>query len=212
MNERPTVHRIQRTTARHFKVSLKSMSSRDRHKGVVRPRQVAMTLAKELTENSLPQLGKLFGGRDHTTVLHAINKITALMETDEGVKKDYEFLQFAILEGLETSGDAEILAKLLAPMIVKEINLNFTKEIETARAKTCKSKMVTIVTHSVEPELLAALEHAESSYQDYQNDQFSNGELLSLKRFCDAFKALRDLHEKFIEASAPEAPEPKEKS
>jgi chromosomal replication initiator protein len=79
---------IQRTVAEYYKIKLSDMMSKRRSRSVARPRQVAMALAKELTNHSLPEIGDSFGGRDHTTVLHACRKIKELEETDADIRED----------------------------------------------------------------------------------------------------------------------------
>jgi chromosomal replication initiator protein len=73
-----TVENIQKTVADYYKMKVADMYSKRRPANIAMPRQVAMYLAKELTQKSLPEIGDLFGGRDHTTVLHAVRKITDL--------------------------------------------------------------------------------------------------------------------------------------
>jgi chromosomal replication initiator protein len=73
------------------------MYSKKRFRSVARPRQVAMALAKELTQQSLPEIGEAFGGRDHTTVLHACRKTQELRETDQEFARDYAQLQQILL-------------------------------------------------------------------------------------------------------------------
>ena len=79
---RSQIHDIQIATCRHFGVDFKDLISGRRSKDIVRPRQVAMYLAKTLTLRSLPEIGRRFGGRDHTTVLHAVRKIEAIKDID----------------------------------------------------------------------------------------------------------------------------------
>ena len=79
---------IQRVTAAYYQVSTAAMLSRSRRRTLVRPRQMAMTLARELTRHSLPEIGKAFGGRDHTTVIHAHRRINALSQTDPEARSD----------------------------------------------------------------------------------------------------------------------------
>jgi len=81
---------IQRTVAEYYKIKVSDLLSKRRTRTVTRPRQVAMSLAKELTNHSLPEIGDAFGGRDHTTVLHACKKIVELQETDPGIREDYQ--------------------------------------------------------------------------------------------------------------------------
>jgi chromosomal replication initiator protein len=69
------VENIQKTVADYYKIKIADMYSKKRPASIARPRQIAMYLAKELTQKSLPEIGELFGGRDHTTVLHAVRKI-----------------------------------------------------------------------------------------------------------------------------------------
>ena len=68
---------IQKTVADYYKIKVADMYSKKRPASIARPRQIAMYLAKELTQKSLPEIGELFGGRDHTTVLHAVRKMAA---------------------------------------------------------------------------------------------------------------------------------------
>lgn len=83
---------IQRTVAEYYKIKVADLNSRRRNRSVARPRQVAMALAKELTSYSLPEIGDSFGGRDHTTVLHACRKIKELRETSSDIHEDYKNL------------------------------------------------------------------------------------------------------------------------
>lgn len=83
---------IQRTVAEYYKIKIADMMSRRRSRSVARPRQVAMALSKELTNHSLPEIGDSFGGRDHTTVLHACRKIKELRETNSDIREDYKNL------------------------------------------------------------------------------------------------------------------------
>jgi len=76
-NRQISVENIQKTVADFFNIKVADMYSKKRPANIARPRQIAMYLAKELTQKSLPEIGELFGGRDHTTVLHAVRKITA---------------------------------------------------------------------------------------------------------------------------------------
>jgi chromosomal replication initiator protein len=84
-----TIHNIQKTVADYYKIRVSDLHSKDRARQVARPRQVAMALAKELTTHSLPEIGDAFGGRDHTTVLHACRKIADLAMNDVRIKEDY---------------------------------------------------------------------------------------------------------------------------
>jgi len=83
---------IQRTAAEYYKIKGADMMSRRRSRSVARPRQMAMALSKELTNHSLPEIGDSFGGRDHTTVLHACRKIKELRETNSDIREDYKNL------------------------------------------------------------------------------------------------------------------------
>ncbi|HWZ64402.1 MAG TPA: chromosomal replication initiator protein DnaA [Steroidobacteraceae bacterium] len=87
-----TVDNIQKTVADYYKVRMSDMLSKRRSRSVARPRQVAMALAKELTTHSLPEIGDAFGGRDHTTVLHACKRIKELRDTEQRMKEDYSNL------------------------------------------------------------------------------------------------------------------------
>jgi chromosomal replication initiator protein len=90
---RVTIDEIQRRVAEHFNVKLAEMTSDRRARIVARPRQVAMYLAKQLTTRSLPEIGRKFGGRDHTTVIHAVRKIEELMMIDPALAEDVELLR-----------------------------------------------------------------------------------------------------------------------
>ena len=87
-----SIDNIQRTVAEYYKIKVADILSKRRSRSVARPRQVAMALAKELTNHSLPEIGDAFGGRDHTTVLHATRKIAELRETDADIREDYKNL------------------------------------------------------------------------------------------------------------------------
>jgi chromosomal replication initiator protein len=84
-----TIENIQKTVAQYYKIRVADLMSKRRNRAVARPRQVAMALAKELTERSYPEIGDAFGGKDHTTVLHACRRIKELRETDMRVREDY---------------------------------------------------------------------------------------------------------------------------
>ncbi|CAK12998.1 chromosomal replication initiator protein DnaA [Pseudomonas entomophila] len=87
-----SVDNIQRTVAEYYKIKISDLLSKRRSRSVARPRQVAMALSKELTNHSLPEIGDMFGGRDHTTVLHACRKINELKESDADIREDYKNL------------------------------------------------------------------------------------------------------------------------
>jgi len=87
-----TIDNIQKTVAGYFKIRVGDLLSKSRSRSITRPRQIAMSLAKELTSHSLPEIGDAFGGRDHTTVLHAVRKVKELRESDNRVREDYQNL------------------------------------------------------------------------------------------------------------------------
>lgn len=87
-----TIDNIQKTVAEYYKIKMADLLSKRRSRSVARPRQLAMALAKELTNHSLPEIGDAFGGRDHTTVLHACRKIEQLREESHDIKEDYSNL------------------------------------------------------------------------------------------------------------------------
>ncbi|HKM62728.1 MAG TPA: chromosomal replication initiator protein DnaA [Acidisphaera sp.] len=95
---RVTIEEIQRRVAEHYHIRLGDMSSARRARNVARPRQVAMYLAKQLTARSLPEIGRRFGGRDHTTVMHAVSRVSELMIKDSAFAEDVELLT-SMLEG-----------------------------------------------------------------------------------------------------------------
>ncbi len=87
-----TIENIQKVVAEYYGIRSSDMRSKNRSRTIVRPRQMAMTLAKELTNHSLPEIGQAFGGKDHTTVLHATRKIQQLRESDNRIAEDYKNL------------------------------------------------------------------------------------------------------------------------
>lgn len=92
-DRRVTIDEIQKKVAEYFSVRISDMHSPRRARTVARPRQIAMYLSKQLTPRSLPEIGRKFGGRDHTTVLHAVNKIEALMVEEKSMCEDIELLR-----------------------------------------------------------------------------------------------------------------------
>ena len=92
-DRRVTIEEIQRRVAEHWNIRLTDMSSARRARNVARPRQVAMYLAKQLTSRSLPEIGRKFGNRDHTTVMHAVQRVGELMERDASFAEDVELLR-----------------------------------------------------------------------------------------------------------------------
>ena len=97
-DRRVTIEEIQKRVAQHFNIRTSDMHSARRARSVARPRQVAMYLAKQLTARSLPEIGRKFGGRDHTTVMHAVKKVDELREHDPSFAEDVELLR-RMLEG-----------------------------------------------------------------------------------------------------------------
>ncbi|MDT0584267.1 chromosomal replication initiator protein DnaA [Brumicola blandensis] len=87
-----TIENIQKTVADYYKIKVADILSKRRSRSVARPRQVAMALAKELTNHSLPEIGNAFGGRDHTTVIHAVRKVDQLRNESHDIKEDYKNL------------------------------------------------------------------------------------------------------------------------
>jgi len=87
-----TIENIQKTIAEYYKLRVADLLSKRRNRSIARPRQVAMTLSKELTNHSLPEIGDAFGGRDHTTVLHACRKIADLRIKEQRIEEDYNTL------------------------------------------------------------------------------------------------------------------------
>jgi len=84
-----TIENIQKTVAEYFKVRVADLLSKRRSRSIARPRQVAMALARELTNHSLPEIGDAFGGRDHTTVMHACSRVRELRESEQRMQEDY---------------------------------------------------------------------------------------------------------------------------
>jgi chromosomal replication initiator protein len=92
-DRRISIEEIQRRVAEHYNIRLADMSSARRARAVARPRQVAMFLSKQLTSRSLPEIGRRFGNRDHTTVMHAVSRVTELMQREAGFAEDVEMLR-----------------------------------------------------------------------------------------------------------------------
>ena len=88
-----TMDYIQKTVAEYYKIRVADLLSKRRNRSIARPRQVAMALSKDLTNHSLPEIGDAFGGRDHTTVIHACRKVAALKASDTRLKEDYANLE-----------------------------------------------------------------------------------------------------------------------
>jgi len=92
-DRRITIEEIQKRVAEHFNIRISDMHSARRARAVARPRQVAMYLAKQLTSRSLPEIGRKFGGRDHTTVMHAVRKVEELRKLDSSFCEDVDLLR-----------------------------------------------------------------------------------------------------------------------
>ena len=97
-NRQITIDNIQKTVAEYYKIKVSDMHSKKRNRHVARPRQLAMALAKDLTQMSLPDIGDAFGNRDHTTVLHACRTIATLREKNHDINRDYHVLE-QVLKG-----------------------------------------------------------------------------------------------------------------
>ena len=95
-NKMVSIDNIQKTVANYYKIRMSDLLSAKRNRSLARPRQLAMSLAKELTNHSLPEIGDAFGGRDHTTVLHACKKISEISLTDNKIKEDLINLRRAL--------------------------------------------------------------------------------------------------------------------
>jgi chromosomal replication initiator protein len=91
-DRRISIEDIQKHVANHYNVKVSDMHSARRSRVVARPRQVAMYLSKKLTSKSLPEIGRRFGGKDHTTVMHAVKRVEELMSTEHEFAKDIELL------------------------------------------------------------------------------------------------------------------------
>mgnify|MGYP000740085899 FL=1 len=93
-----SIDNIQKTTAEYFNIKVGDLLSKRRSRTIARPRQLAMAIAKELTNHSLPEIGDAFGGRDHTTVLHACRKVAELRASNTDIAEDYRNLS-SLLSG-----------------------------------------------------------------------------------------------------------------
>ena len=88
-----SISNIQRVVADYFNIKMSELLSKRRNRSITRPRQIAMALSKELTNHSLPEIGEAFGGRDHTTVIHACEKTKELIQTNLEIEEDYKKLR-----------------------------------------------------------------------------------------------------------------------
>ena len=95
-----TIDEIQRTVSHYFDITVADMHSSRRSRNVARPRQIAMYMVKQLTSRSLPEIGRKFGGRDHTTVMHAVRKVKELIESDNEFAADIEKLKQKLKSGM----------------------------------------------------------------------------------------------------------------
>ena len=91
-DRRISIEDIQKQVAAHYNIKVSDMHSARRSRVVARPRQVAMYLSKKLTSKSLPEIGRKFGGKDHTTVMHAVKRVEELMASDHEFSQDLELL------------------------------------------------------------------------------------------------------------------------
>ncbi|MBN4075059.1 chromosomal replication initiator protein DnaA, partial [Gammaproteobacteria bacterium AH-315-E17] len=91
-NKLISVDNIQRTVAEYYKIKMTDMISKRRNRSIARPRQIAMCLSKDLTNHSLPEIGTMYGDRDHTTVLHACRRINELKKSSSDIYEDYQNL------------------------------------------------------------------------------------------------------------------------
>jgi chromosomal replication initiator protein len=87
-----TIENIQRVVTEYFSISLRDLKGKKRNRSFARPRQMAMALSRELTGNSYPEIGLAFDGRDHSTVIHACDRIAELRQTDAQLNEDYSTL------------------------------------------------------------------------------------------------------------------------
>jgi chromosomal replication initiator protein len=92
MDKMVTIESIKKLVASHFNIRVADLDSKSRARNITRPRQMAMALSKELTNHSLPEIGDKFGGRDHTTVLHACRKIRELVQSDTRLEEAHRIL------------------------------------------------------------------------------------------------------------------------
>ena len=92
-DRRISIEDIQKHVATHYNIKVSDMHSARRSRAVARPRQVAMYLAKKLTSKSLPEIGRKFGGKDHTTVMHAVKRVEELMAADSEMARDVELIE-----------------------------------------------------------------------------------------------------------------------
>lgn len=127
-----TVKDVQKVVGRHYGVPQKELLANRRHRAVVQARQIGMYLARQITLNSLPEIGRRFGGRDHTTVLHACRKIEGLLERDENLAGELALLQAEIelATPQEAESDSGTIAKeILAARAVARAAENISAQV-----------------------------------------------------------------------------------
>ena len=146
-NRQVSVENIQKTVADYYKIRISDMHSKKRSRAVARPRQVAMALAKELTQLSLPEIGSNFGGRDHTTVLHACRQIAKLRAKKRlSLAEDVSHLihegfvrEFVIFDlGGRGKGDLFVAATLVTPKTLTKEQRNYSSN--SPRSKITNSR------------------------------------------------------------------------
>jgi hypothetical protein len=115
--------RIKRRVADYYYLDVAELDCDRRGVDVVRPRQLAMTLAKRLTTLSYPQIGMAFGGRDHTTVMHAVRRVRKLQQVDGQIARDLRRLQNALMEELRQTEPGTFNVDLLADQLVDELRI-----------------------------------------------------------------------------------------
>ena len=103
-NARPrkvTILDIQKTVGEHFNMRLEDFAAKKRTRAIAFPRQIAMYLSRELTDFSLPKIGAEFGGRDHSTVIHAHEKISTMLKDDKSLQQDVQDIKTILREGID---------------------------------------------------------------------------------------------------------------
>jgi chromosomal replication initiator protein len=93
-----TVEMVQKEVVAFYNISINELKNKSRHKNIIVPRQLAMYLSRKLTKHSLPEIGAAFGGKDHTTIMHAVKKVEEILLKDEQIRKIVEALTHSLLE------------------------------------------------------------------------------------------------------------------
>ena len=191
-----SVEVIKKATAEFYGIEPSDINGPWRKQEIVQPRHVAMYLSRHLTNLSFPDLGTEFGGRNHTTIMHAVRKIKKRMERELNLLNEIDTIAAAIGCAVEPESERRMdrLVNALAPLIAERM-------AEIAPTKTTKPKPIAQVTLPVRIKLVSshrkqrAVDGVISAYQKFESDRFSYNEPASLRLLEKACVSLRKAHQ-----------------